>query len=46
MKDELRAMANRSRNPESLAMMSSAIPSEKYSCLGSPLMLAKGSMAI
>ena len=46
MKLELRAITNSDRLRESSVMMSSAIPSEKYSCSGSPLMLVNASTAI
>jgi hypothetical protein len=44
--DELRAMTKSERNRESSVMMSSVMPSEKYSCSGSSLMLVKGSTAM
>ena len=39
-------MTNNSRNRDSSVMMSSVMPSLKYSCSGSPLILVKGSTAI
>jgi hypothetical protein len=39
-------MTNSSENPDSSVMMSSVIPSAKYSCSGSPLTLAKAGTAI
>ena len=39
-------MTKNQRSFDSAVMMSSLIPSEKYSCSGSPLMLMKGSTAI
>ena len=44
--DELRAITYSQDDLLSLVMMSSAKPSEKYSCSGSLLKLAKGSTAI
>ena len=46
MKEELRATTKNQRSFDSAVMMSSLMPSEKYSCAGSPLMLMKGSTAI
>ena len=46
MKDELRAMTKNQRSFDSAVMMSSLMPSEKYSCSGSPLMLVNGSTAM
>ncbi len=46
MKDELRAITKNQRSLDSAVMMSSLMPSEKYSCSGSPLMLMKGRTAI
>ena len=46
MKDELRAITKNQRTRDSAVMMSSLIPSEKYSCSPSPLMLSKASTAI
>jgi hypothetical protein len=46
VKVELRAMTKSHRMRESAVMISSTIPSAKYSCSGSPLILAKGSTAI
>jgi hypothetical protein len=46
MKEELRAITANDRSLESAVMMSSLMPSEKYSCSGSPVMLVKGSTAI
>ena len=46
MKDELRAITKNQRSFDSAVMMSSLIPSEKYSCSGSPLMLSKASTAM
>ncbi len=45
-KDELRAMTETSRKWASAVMMSSVMPSEKYSCSGSPDMFTNGSTAI
>ena len=42
----LRAMTNRPEIFDRSVMMSSVMPSEKYSCSGSPLMLLNGSTAI
>src|ERR1700738_4077180 len=39
-------MTKSQRMRESAVMISSTMPSAKYSCSGSPLMLAKGSTAI
>ena len=44
--DELRAMTKSCESFDSAVMMSSEMPSAKYSCSASPLMLAKGSTAI
>ena len=44
--EELRAITKNHRSLDSAVMMSSLIPSEKYSCSRSPLMLLKGSTAI
>jgi len=46
VKDVLREITKKARLRERLVMMSSVIPSEKYSCSESPLILAKGSTAI
>src|SRR6266851_4075906 len=46
VKLELRAMTKSQRMRESAVMISSTMPSAKYSCSGSPLILAKGSTAI
>ena len=46
MKDELRAITKNQRNLDNAVMMSSLMPSEKYSCSESPLMLMKGSTAM
>ena len=46
MNDELRAITKNQRSFDSAVMMSSLMPSEKYSCSGSPLMLVNGSTAI
>ncbi len=46
MNDELRAITKNQRNFDSAVMMSSLIPSEKYSCSRSPLILSNGSTAI
>src|SRR5258708_27665127 len=46
VKLELRAMTNRDFDRDSPVMMSSAMPSAKYSCSGSELRLAKGRIAI
>ena len=44
--EELRAMTKSCGSFDRAVMMSSEIPSAKYSCSASPLMLAKGSTAI
>src|SRR6266403_3471527 len=44
--DEFRAITNKDFNRDKEVMMSSAIPSAKYSCSGLPLMLVNGSTAI
>src|SRR6516162_1318643 len=44
--DALREMTKNARLRDRLVMMSSVIPSEKYSCSASPLILAKGRTAI
>src|SRR6266403_1711671 len=44
--DEFRAITNKDFNRDKEVMMSSAIPSAKYSCSGSPLMFVNGSTAI
>src|SRR5258707_15237777 len=44
--EELRAITKNQRSFDSAVIMSPLIPSEKYSCSGSPLMLMKGSTAI
>ncbi len=46
MNEELRAITKNQRSFDSAVMMSSLMPSEKYSCSGSPLMLVKGSTAM
>ena len=46
MNDELRAITKNQRSFDSAVMMSSLMPSEKYSCSGSPLMLVNGSTAM
>jgi hypothetical protein len=46
MNDEFRAITKNQRSFDSAVMMSSLMPSEKYSCSGSSLMLVKGSTAI
>jgi hypothetical protein len=46
MNDELRAMTKNQRSFDRPVMMSSEMPSAKYSCSGSPLILANGSTAI
>src|SRR6266404_2825344 len=46
VKLELRAMTNRDFDRDSPVMMSSAMPSAKYSCSGSELRLVKGRIAI
>jgi len=46
VKLELRAMTNSQRMRDSAVMISSTMPSAKYSCSGSLLILAKGSTAI
>jgi hypothetical protein len=45
VKQELRAMTNREGYRDSAVMMSSAIPSEKNSCSGSPLIFVNGNTA-
>src|SRR5271166_4244135 len=45
-KARIRAMTKSQRMRESAVMISSAMPSAKYSCSGSPLILANGSTAI
>jgi hypothetical protein len=40
------AMTKNQRSLESAVMMSSLMPSEKYSCSGSPLILTKGRTAM
>jgi hypothetical protein len=42
---ELRAMTKKSRTRHSAAVMSSTMPSAKYSCSGSPLMFWNGKTA-
>ncbi len=44
--DELRAITKIERKRDNSVIRSSLMPSAKYSCSGSPLMLAKGSTAI
>jgi hypothetical protein len=46
MKLELRAITNNHLMRDNPVMMSSTIPSTKYSCSGSPLMFWKGKTAI
>jgi hypothetical protein len=46
VKLELRAITNSDLKCDNAVMMSSTIPSAKYSCSGSPLMLENGSTAI
>ena len=46
MKLEFRAMTNSPLMRDNAVMMSSTIPSAKYSCSGSPLMFWKGKTAI
>ena len=46
MNEEFRAMTKNQRSFESAVMMSSLMPSEKYSCSGSPLIFANGRTAI
>ena len=46
MKLELRAITNSQRMRDRAVMISSTMPSAKYSCSGSPLMLSKGRTAI
>src|SRR4029079_15201284 len=46
VKLELRAITNSHLNRESAVMITSTIPSAKYSCSGSPLMFSNGSTAI
>jgi len=41
----LRAITNSQRMRDSAVMISSTMPSAKYSCSGSPLILSKGSTA-
>jgi len=44
--DELRAMTKNQRSFDKPVMMSSEMPSAKYSCSGSPLILVNGKTAI
>jgi len=46
VKLELRAITNSQRMRDSAVMISSTMPSTKYSCSGSPLILANGNTAI
>src|SRR5262249_46985108 len=46
MNEELRAITKNQRSLDSAVVMSSLMPSEKYSCSGSSLILTKGSTAI
>ena len=46
MKLDWRAITNSQRTRDRAIRMSSTMPSAKYSCSGSPLMLANGSTAI
>jgi hypothetical protein len=46
VKVELRAMTKNQRIRDSAVMISSTMPSAKYSCSGSPLMFWNGSTAI
>src|SRR5258705_12707766 len=46
MNEELRAITKNQRSFDSAVMMSSLMPSEKYSCSGSPLILVNGSTAM
>jgi hypothetical protein len=46
VKLELRAITNNHLNRERAVMISSTIPSAKYSCSGSPLMFSNGSTAM
>src|SRR4029453_13002762 len=46
MKTECRAMTNSPESLERSVMRSSVMPSLKYSCSGSPLMLTNGSTAM
>src|SRR5215475_10501838 len=46
VKLELRAMTNNDLKRESAVMISSTMPSAKYSCSGSPLMFWNGSTAM
>jgi hypothetical protein len=46
VKVELRAMTNNARDFDGKVMTSSAMPSAKYSCSGSPLIFWIGSTAI
>jgi hypothetical protein len=46
MNDELRAMTKNQRSLDSAVIRSSLMPSEKYSCSGSPLILVNGSTAM
>ena len=46
MNIELRAITNRDLNLDNAVMMSSTMPSAKYSCSGSPLKFWNGSTAI
>src|SRR5467141_3611191 len=45
MNEEFRAITKNQRSLDSAVMMSSLMPSEKYSCSASPLMLTNGSTA-
>ena len=46
MKEELRAITKNQRSLDSAVIMSSLMPSEKYSCSVSPLMLMNESTAM
>src|SRR5215510_8522083 len=46
VKLEFRAITNNHLNRESAVVISSTIPSAKYSCSGSPLMFSNGNTAI
>ena len=46
MNEELRAMMKNQRSFDSAVMRSSLMPSEKYSCSGSPLKLMNGRTAM
>jgi hypothetical protein len=46
VKVEARAITGKARQPASIVMMSSVMPSAKNSCSGSPLKLANGKTAM